>query len=145
MKRSLGVTLSAIFLLLFVLYAGFETVKYFSGPSLEVTTPRDLATFRDPQVKVTGFVARAAYININGKQIFADTKGYFETELLLPPGYSIIRVAVRDRFDKEVYRDLHLAYVPKVIIQKPSLEEARAEATSTSSTSSTTEETILDL
>ncbi|MFA6050232.1 MAG: hypothetical protein WC761_03490 [Candidatus Paceibacterota bacterium] len=134
MKRNLSVILSTVFLLLFILYAGFETQKYFRGPSLSVTEPVDLATVRDPIISVKGKVARVAYITVNGKQIFADTNGDFSDQLLLPPGYSIIRVAVRDRFGKEISRDLHLTYIPQATTTKPSVEDLETSTTTATST-----------
>jgi hypothetical protein len=135
MKRNLSVTLSTIFLLLFILYAGFETQKYFRGPSLTVTEPIDLSTVRDPIIAVKGNVARVAYITVNGKQIFADTNGDFSDQLLLPPGYSIIRVAVKDRFGKEIAKDLHLTYVPEATTAKPSVIDMDPETSTTTATS----------
>ncbi len=118
MKRSLASVLALVFLLLFVLYAGFETLKYFSGPSLTITEPKDLDTILESTITLRGKVARVAYITINGKQAFADTNGNFEAELLLPAGYSIIRVAVKDRFGKELHRDIHLTRLPKAVPEK---------------------------
>ena len=130
----MGVILSVVFLLLFVLYAGFETIKYFAGPSLVVESPKDLSTLRDPLVTVRGKVERAAYITINGKQIFADTEGNFESELLLPSGYTIIRVEVKDRFGKQIWKDLHLAHVPAATSTKKILDPLIEEATTTEET-----------
>jgi hypothetical protein len=136
MKRSLASVLAIVFLLLFVLYAGFETIKYFSGPSLEITEPQDLDTIRDSTVTLKGKVARVAYITINGNEAYADTNGNFSAELLLPEGYSIIRITVKDRFGKEVFRDIHLTRLPKTVPEKVVEEEPVA----TSTEATTTEE-----
>jgi len=135
MKKNLGVIAAIIFFALFALYAGFETLKVVAGPSLTVTSPKDLATIRDSVLTIKGTVARAAFISINGRQIFADKNGYFEDELLLQAGYTIIRVSVKDRFDKEVTKDLHLTYVPGATSTKPvKMEEPEEEATTTATT-----------
>ena len=110
MKRNLRTTAIIIFFLLFVLYAGFETIKLFLGPSLIINNPKDLTTVTEPELTVSGQVERVSYITINDRQIFADKTGHFEDKLLLLPGYNIIEVAVRDRFGKEVDKTLKIWY-----------------------------------
>ncbi|MDB5204844.1 MAG: seg [Candidatus Taylorbacteria bacterium] len=110
MKRNLRTIAIIIFFLLFVLYAGFETLKLFLGPSLVIDNPKDLSTVTDPSVTVSGKVKRVSYITLNDRQIFADTEGHFEDKLLLLPGYNIIEIAVRDRFNKEVDKTLKIWY-----------------------------------
>lgn len=113
MKRNIGIALSIVFFGLFVIYAGFEAIKVALGPSLIITSPKEYETLYDPLVIVSGQVRRAAYITVNDRQVFADLDGNFSVELLLPRGYSIIKVTVRDRFDKEVTRNISLLYEPK--------------------------------
>ena len=112
MKRDTSIILTVSFLALFVIYGGFEVAKVVLGPSLYISSPRDLATVNDPLIDVEGKVKRAAFISINDRQIFADEKGDFKDRLLLLPGYNIIEVIVRDRFDKEVSREIRISYVP---------------------------------
>lgn len=113
MKPSISIISGIVFFSLFALYAGFEAIKVALGPSLVVNTPKEYTTVDDPLVKVSGQVKRAAYITINDRQIFADLEGNFSVELLLPRGYSIIEVEVRDRFDKEVTQNISILYESK--------------------------------
>lgn len=99
-----------VFFVLFVLYAGFETIKLFLGPSLIIDSPKDLSTTSEPLINVSGTVKRVAYISINDRQIFADTSGRFNDKLLLLPGYNIIKLEVRDRFGKVLKREIRLRY-----------------------------------
>lgn len=133
MKRSLGVIASVTFLLLFLVYAGFETWKFVAGPSLNITKPSDFETVIDPMIKVEGVVKRAAFISINGNQVFADKDGNILNELLLPEGYTIIRVEVKDRFGKEVKKDIHITYLPQATAKKIVIDTASStkEASST--------------
>jgi hypothetical protein len=112
MKRNIGTILAFIFLVLFLLYGGFEVAKVALGPSLTVTSPKDLDTVHDPLVHLTGHVARAAYISVDDRQIFADESGMFTESLLLLPGYNIIKVKVLDRFGKEKSKQITISYVP---------------------------------
>jgi hypothetical protein len=52
-------------------------------------------------LKLAGHVERIAYLSLNGRQIYTDTNGYFDEELLLTDGYNIITVAGRDAFDRQ--------------------------------------------
>ena len=113
MKNNIGILLSLIFFGLFILYAGFEAIKVALGPSLTVLSPEEFMSVKDPLIEVKGKVKRAAYITVNDRQIFADLNGNFSVELLLPKGYSIIKVMVKDRFDKEVVRNISLLYEPR--------------------------------
>lgn len=137
MKKTFASFLAFVFLALFTIYTGFETIKYLSGPSLEIVSPKDFETTIEPSINIRGVVKRAAYITINGKQIFADTNGEFGNELLLPPGYSIIRILVKDRFGKEIYRDIHVTYLRQI---KPKPADETTENLLASTTATSTEE-----
>lgn len=113
MKKNIGIIAAIIFFSLFVIYSGFETIKVVLGPSLVITSPKKLETVHEPLITVRGTVKRAAFITVNDLQIFADTKGDFATELLVPAGYTIIKVVVRDRFGKEISEYIPLSYVPE--------------------------------
>ena len=112
MKKNFGIILAIVFFSLFVLYGGFEVAKVALGPSLVITSPKDIDTVQDPVLTVSGKVKRAAYISINDRQIFADEKGSFRDRLLLLSGYNIISVKVKDRFGKEVSHQMSIYYSP---------------------------------
>lgn len=137
MKRNPRTLITIAFFALFLLYGAFEAIKLFLGPSLVIESPKDLSTIEDPFVSVNGFVKRVAYITINDRQIFADTEGYFEDKLLLLPGYNIIQVEVKDRFGKEVTKELKLWYNKKI-----DKESAATSTTSNTEKSATTSNEI---
>ena len=110
MKKNIGIIAAIIFFTLFIVYSGFETIKVVLGPSLTITSPQKLETVHDPLVTVRGTANRVAFITVNDRQIFVDTKGEFATELLVPVGYTIIKVTVRDRFGKEITEYIPLSY-----------------------------------
>lgn len=112
MKKNIGIISAIIFFTLFVVYSGFETIKVVLGPSLTITSPKKLETVHSPLVTVRGIAKRVAFITVNDRQIFVDTKGEFMTELLVPMGYTIIKVTVRDRFGKEITEYIPLSYTP---------------------------------
>lgn len=113
MKRNPRTVIAILFFVLFLMYGIFETSKLFLGPSLVIQSPKDLSTVMDPLITISGEVARVSYITINDRQIFSDTKGYFEDKLLLSPGYNIIELAVRDRFDNEIDKTLKIWFTKR--------------------------------
>jgi len=123
MKRNPRTAIAIFFFTLFILYGLFETSKLFLGPSLVINIPKDLATVSDPLLTVSGEVARVSYITINDRQVFADTSGLFEDKLLLSPGYNIIEIAVRDRFDKEIDKTMRIWLAPSQIQQTDSKQK----------------------
>lgn len=125
-KRNLRAIAIILFFTLFVLYGGFEMVKVFLGPSLTITSPKDLDTSEVNLIDVTGNVARVSYITLNDRQIFADTSGHFDEKLLLLPGYNIITVKVKDRFGKEKQQILHIWYT-----EPPATKQKQQTSTST--------------
>ncbi len=112
MKRNIGLISVTIFFSLFLIYALFEVAKVVRGPSLTITAPKDLDTVTYPIVPVSGIVSRAAYLSLDDRQIFADESGHFAESLLLLPGYNIISIKVKDRFGKEVSRNISIYYTP---------------------------------
>src|SRR3989344_5614511 len=122
MKRNVVTIFATTFFVLFLAYGGFEIAKVIIGPSLVVITPKNFATVEDPLITLKGIVKRAAYITVNDRQIFADTNGNFSDTLLVPAGYSIIRIEVKDRFEKITAKNIAIMYVSKETKKEESIE-----------------------
>ena len=91
-----GVVLAALFL--FYVYGRVHDA--FAGPDIIVTSPR-AGERAEERIVVSGTAPRAVAVEINGKNVPLDTEKNFSSVLLLPEGYTIIRIKVRDRFGKE--------------------------------------------
>jgi len=61
-------------------------------------------------VLLRGSAERIAGLTVNGRQIFTDEAGTFQDSLLLLPGYNVITVAAKDRFNREVTEILHVIF-----------------------------------
>lgn len=94
-------------------YSWSRTRNLLSGPALTVKNPAKIATVFEPLIKIEGEVRRVDHLNLNGGKIFADSQGRFSEQLLLHPGYNIIKLEASDRFGRRVARFLELAYQPK--------------------------------
>lgn len=117
-------------------YLYFETRTFTRGPEIIFFEPSENSVVVDPLTTVVGRAPNASHITLNGREIFIDTEGNFEETLLLTPGYTIIEVAVRDRFDRTATSTLTLVHIPS---PPPQPGVAPQQATSSSLATSTEE------
>ena len=96
-KRLIIIFLSVVF----TVYVLFQARFLILGPQIWVTTPRDGDVVTSPVVDVSGRARNAAWLSLNGRQIFTDEKGLWSEKLLVSPGVSIMTLRARDRFGRE--------------------------------------------
>ena len=99
--------------LLLVVYLIYQTKDLLRGPRLVVQTPDDNLTVPTALVEIRGEARRIAHLWLNGQLIFTDETGQFKQKLLLAPGYNIISLEARDKFDRSTSQTLHLVYAQK--------------------------------
>lgn len=92
----------------FLLYGLFEAYKLISGPKIEIISPIPGSTINEPSVVIEGKARNVSFISLNDRQIFIDDQGVFKEKLLLPPGYTIIKVRAEDRFKKSIEEKIPL-------------------------------------
>ena len=105
-KRLIIVFLSVVF----VLYCLFQARFIILGPQVSITSPEDGETLASSIVLVTGKAHNAAWISLNGRQIFTDENGLWEEKLIVSPGTSIMSVTVRDRFGRESEESVRIIF-----------------------------------
>jgi len=93
-------------------YGISKSVNLLTGPKIEIESPRNGETLREPLLNIKGLVKNAAFISLNDKQIFVDDKGNMTDQILLYEGYNIITVKAKDKFggEKTVVREI--IYLP---------------------------------
>ena len=94
------------------LYVLFQARFLILGPRVVIESPRDAEVLTSALVTARGSVTNAAWITLNGKQIFTDEEGRWEEKLLVSPGTSIMTVRVRDRFGREREKSVRVIYNP---------------------------------
>ena len=104
-KKSLFILLGQVLFLYILFQARFLLL----GPQVSIATPQDGET-AGPVVTVSGRARNAAWISLNGKQIFTDEKGLWEEKLIVSPGVSIMTVTVRDRFGREEEESVRVVF-----------------------------------
>lgn len=105
-KASVIATIS----LLILGYGLFQARNIISGPDIVLTTPQDGENVTNPLVAVTGSTTNINFISLNDRQIFVDKAGSFSEKLLVPPGYTIIKLEARDKFGRTTRKLIQLNY-----------------------------------
>ena len=104
-KKSLFILLGIVF----ISYCLFQARFLILGPQVSITTPTDGET-AGPVVIVSGKARNAAWISLNGQQIFTDEKGLWKEKLIVSAGVSIMTVTVRDRFGREEEESVRVVF-----------------------------------
>ena len=89
----------------YIFFQGYDLIH---GPVLEVHSPTNGSNFDDGSIEIAGIAKNISFIYLNENQIFVDSEGNFSEKLLLLPGYNIMTVRAKDKFNREVKRELHL-------------------------------------
>ncbi len=111
-RRKLAIILALIFLVSFIIYAGFEANKIIYGPQIDITSPKDGTTLEgNGNFVVSGTTKNVSFLSLNGRQIFTDANNNFNENLVLLPGYNIITLDAKGRYGKEISKKLQLYLV----------------------------------
>lgn len=104
--------LKKISLLLFFLavgvYALYQARYLLAGPVIEVLEPLSGSAVDSDEIHVRGAARNITKLFLNGQQIFTDSAGRFDEEVLLAYGYNIVELRAEDKFQRAVKRELHL-------------------------------------
>ena len=86
---------------LFFLYVLFQARFLILGPQVWVSYPKDGEVVANSIIMMSGVARNAAWLTLNGRQIFTDEEGVWSEKLIVSPGLSIMTVSARDRFGRE--------------------------------------------
>lgn len=94
-------TIAAVVLLI-AFYTLFELRHLITGPVVAVSYPQNGVTVTEALIEIRGSTKNVAYLTLNDRQIFVDSKGNLREPLLLAVGYNVLRLAAKDRFGRKV-------------------------------------------
>jgi len=104
-RNRIGFTIACICGLVVIAYGYFASRYLLEGPQVEVLSPANGISVSDSLLTIKGVAKNISYISLNDKQIYVDRDGNFNEKLLLYPGYTIIKVKVKDRFGRVVEKN----------------------------------------
>jgi hypothetical protein len=87
--------------MLFAAYCLYQARFIILGPRIDITSHQDGAIVQEPSITLSGKARNAAWLSLNGRQIYTDEKGLWSEKLILAEGVSIMTLRVRDRFGRE--------------------------------------------
>ena len=83
-----------------IAYGLFRSQTILFGPQLTILAPEPHSSV--PQIfTVEAVTKNATYLTINDQRVYPDRNGYFEQDLLLPTGYTIVKVYAKNRQNRE--------------------------------------------
>lgn len=112
-KLILSIAIVMVAVLGLIVYGYLQFRDYLQGPVIAIAEPENGALLASPLITVAGKTENAAFLTLNGKQIFTDETGNFREQLLLQEGYTILAIDAKDRFGHVETKQLELVYNPE--------------------------------
>ena len=116
MKRSylllIRISLLILITLIILGYGLFQARDLIKGPEVKIFTPENGESTTTPVIVVSGIASNITGISLDDRPIFIDKLGNFSEELLLQPGYNIMKVAAQDKFGRTKVKLIELNYAP---------------------------------
>ena len=109
-KLIAGTAIIVIVVIVLGAYSYLQFREYLRGPGLVLTEPENGISSASPLLTIAGTAENAAFLTLNGKQIFTDEQGNFREKLLLQEGYNILAIDAKDRFGRTVRKIVEVVY-----------------------------------
>ena len=105
-----GVGGVCLLLFSFGIYGFYKATGFLAGPDIVMEYPKSGQTVLQSYNTAKGKAVNISSLRVNGRQIFTDEEGNFETSLLLAEGYNIIEVKANDKFNREIRKLIEVVY-----------------------------------
>jgi hypothetical protein len=114
LPRALAIKISSVVIIFLLIlgYGLFQARNIIIGPKISLATPENGESLSNPLVTIAGLAKNITRISLDDRQIFVDKQGNFSEKLLLPAGYTIIKLAAQDKFGRSTQKLLELNYTP---------------------------------
>jgi hypothetical protein len=111
-SRSLAIKIASVIILFLLIlgYGFFQARNLIVGPEINITSPKNGENLLNPLVTVAGSAVNISRISLDDRQIFVDKHGNFSEKLLVPSGYTIIKLAAQDKFGRTTQKLIELNY-----------------------------------
>ena len=91
-----------------IVYSYLVLEDYVRGPRIIITTPLNGYSTTTPAIVIIGRGIHTNNLSINGAQTPVDLDGNFRGQLILAPGYNIIKVTAKDNYKRTVEKTLEM-------------------------------------
>lgn len=93
-------------------YSYFALGGYIRGPHIVIVSPKDGFSTTTESITILGKIIRANDLFINGAPTDVDLEGNFHSQLLLAPGYNIMKITAKDNYDRLTERTIEIVLLP---------------------------------
>lgn len=98
------------FFVLLAVYALFQGRFLILGPLVYIDKPANGELVSENVIIVEGRAENIAYISMNGRPIFIDSKGNWSEKYAVSPGLNIIKIEAKDRFGRMTDKEIQVVY-----------------------------------
>ncbi len=112
-------------------YSYFVLNDYIRGPRIIIESPLNGYSTTTPAIVVIGRGIHTNNLSINGTQTPVDLAGNFRAQLILAPGYNIIRVTAKDNYERTVEKTIEMNLVGTGATERTGRTEGTISATTT--------------
>lgn len=105
-----GIGIVILLLISFGVYGLYKAKDFLAGSDIIMKSPKNGQRVSRAYNTIKGKVVNVSSLRVNGRRIFADEEGNFETNLLLAAGYNIIEVQASDKFNRKVKKIIEVVY-----------------------------------
>lgn len=109
-KIIIKVTLSILFLIAIVGYGFFQSTRIIVGPEITLNNIESGTSTTSPLISISGEAKNTSTLEIDGRKVFTDEKGYFAEKILLYPGYNVISLQAKDKFGASITKSLEINF-----------------------------------
>lgn len=92
-------------------YSYFVLNDYIRGPRIIIESPLNGYSTTTPAIVVIGRGIHTNNLSVNGAQTPVDLEGNFRAQLILAPGYNIIKVTAKDNYERVEEKTLEIVLV----------------------------------
>ncbi|MBI5798945.1 MAG: hypothetical protein HZB10_03360 [Candidatus Yonathbacteria bacterium] len=116
-------------------YSYFVLDDFVRGPRIIIESPLNGYSTTTPVIVVVGRSVHTNNLAINGAQTPVDLDGNFRGQLILAPGYNIIKVTAKDNYAREVEKTIEMVLVESRMLN---MEYGMGAGTATATTTQAT-------
>lgn len=90
----------------------FQFRKIIEGPAIAAINVEDGQIVYSDTYMLEAEIHNAAFIYLNGRQVYTNKESVLREQLILFEGYNLIELRVNDKFNRQQVRTYRLVYLP---------------------------------
>jgi len=109
-KKILKIASLSVFFVFIIFYALLRSKDLILGVKIKDVNIENGTTLENSVLPISGNAKNAIYLSINGREISVDQLGNFNETIVLLPGYNVVKIKARDKFEHIDEKDYQLIY-----------------------------------